>query len=398
MNIIQKSDLLEFLKTLNEVKTDAVSLIIIQELIELLKTSDFIKMIHTAQAHLDYVWEKLNTGHWSQVDLIWRQLFSIISVVKILAILHLSSDSNNKDLIKDLVKICDVGLLMGAPILNNVCSRLATHFCNQLKADQVLKINEFAAKKAKLSEESDVQNVVKLQEYSQLSLEKFIKLKGEKVPFKITNSINDWPALEDQKWSMDFFKFHHGYRTVPIEIGQRYTDDSWTQNLMTIEDFIKNYIENPDAKFKGYLAQHELFQQIPELTQDFEPPIYCYTNSEDEDIATNIWLGPKGTISPLHTDPKHNCLCQVFGTKYVRLYAEDQTDFVYPFESQDIFSNTSQIDVEQDFEEITRKFPDFEKAQGFETILYPGDILYIPPKCWHFVKSLSQSCSLSFWF
>ena len=52
----------------------------------------------------------------------------------------------------------------------------------------------------------------------------------------------------------------------------------------------------------------------------------------------------------------------------------------------------------EDIHSIIKKYPKFQGAKGFECILYPGDVLYIPPKCWHFVKSLSKSCSLSFWF
>ena len=95
---------------------------------------------------------------------------------------------------------------------------------------------------------------------------------------------------------------------------------------------------------------------------------------------------------------QHNCLCQVFGEKYVRLYPHDQSEFLYPYDTEDLLTNTSQIDIEEDFQAIIKKFPKFNQAKGFECILYPGDILYIPPKCWHFVKSLSKSCSLSFWF
>ena len=60
-----------------------------------------------------------------------------------------------------------------------------------------------------------------------------------------------------------------GKRTVPVEIGSKYTDDSWTQNLMTIESFIQKYILLEDNKNdsgakadKGYLAQHPLFNQV----------------------------------------------------------------------------------------------------------------------------------------
>ena len=88
-----------------------------------------------------------------------------------------------------------------------------------------------------------------------------------------------------------------GYRTVPIEIGKRYTDDSWTQTLMTVNNFIKKYITNLNPPSVGYLAQHELFNQIPELLNDFDIPFYCYSGKSDEEdnISINMWFGPEDT-------------------------------------------------------------------------------------------------------
>ena len=51
--------------------------------------------------------------------------------------------------------------------------------------------------------------------------------------------------------------------------------------------------------------------QVPQLGDDVCIPDYCYTG-EDEDVDINVWIGPMGTVSPLHTDPKHNLLCQVY--------------------------------------------------------------------------------------
>ena len=67
-----------------------------------------------------------------------------------------------------------------------------------------------------------------------------------------------------------------GYRTVPVELGRRYTDDSWTQSLMTIRHFVDRYLDDDDsvgggARAVGYLAQHELFEQVP-TSSSFEKP------------------------------------------------------------------------------------------------------------------------------
>jgi len=402
---------------------NSVSQLIIVQAKQILNQEKFDNScFYSAQALMDFIWEKLNTGHWSEVDIVWRKLFSIVSVIKVLIILELSGKNDHDSLIlRDIVKICDIGLLMGAPVLNNICSKLASFFCHKVQMVEnvsdskrrKIEVNvEPPSKKVKISYPiSEKYSVIPIKESIDLSLEEFVKNhKNPEIPVKIKQTLENWPAIEDEKWNFEYFKATYGCRTVPIELGKRYTDESWTQNLMTIQEFIEKYIENSknDQRIKAYLAQHELFEQIPELREDFEIPFYCFTSDDNENsenfdtiednVAINIWLGPSETVSPLHTDPKHNCLCQVFGEKYVRLYPADQSEFLYPYNSEALLSNTSQIDLEEDFENIVKKFPKFKEAKGFECILYPGDVLYIPPKCWHFVKSLSKSCSLSFWF
>jgi len=298
---------------------------------------------------------------------------------------------------------------MGAPVLDNFCGKLASLLSLCLKSgkpEYEAPLYEKHKKKRKHSnpvcELGRSTNVVYISQEYALPIEDFVNnYKCQKIPVIIKNALWHWPALSENSgrfWSVQYLKSVGGYRTVPVEIGSRYTDDDWTQTLMTINDFIENYVENSSQQRKGYLAQHNLFDQISELSDDFEVPEYCYTGEDDpEEVVINVWFGPGDTVSPLHTDPKHNCLCQVFGKKYVRLYEEDQSEYLSAFENGTL-SNTSQINLEEDDEKISTEFPDFSKAKGYECILEEGDILYIPPKCWHFVKSLSISCSLSFWF
>ncbi len=204
--------------------------------------------------------------------------------------------------------------------------------------------------------------------------------------------MNEWPAMSGtSRWSVDYLRKIAGFRTVPIEIGSRYTDDAWTQSLRTMDSFIDDYISHPKSE-TGYLAQYQLFHQIPRLRQDIITPDYCFLGERD-DVQVNAWFGPKGTVSPLHFDPDHNFLSQVVGAKYIRLYDESVSNLLYPHEG--LLSNTSRVDVENPDAEL---FPNFPSAPFVECVLEAGMMLYLPPRMWHFVRSLSTSFSVSFWW
>lgn len=343
------------------------------------------------QAILDFTWEKLNTGYWKNIDITWRYLYSFASVLKSILLFHEQSFSN-------AVHASDMGALMGAPICDNLLQELASAYSGYTKSD----VSEPVPKKLKLTDEAEhhviLNDKYKLTYLIRPSLMEFHKFLVGQVPVIVKNSIDHWPAMN--KWSLDYLIAVAGERTVPVEIGQRYTDTSWSQKLMTIKQFVTDYVLENDTK--GYLAQHELFNQIPELRHDILIPDYCClhcsdeseSSEQEENIDINAWFGPQGTISPLHYDPKQNLLAQVIGCKYIRLYEEKYSELVYPYSSK-MLSNTSQIDVENPDEET---FPKFTQTPYFECILEPGDLLFIPARCWHYVRSLSISFSVSFWW
>lgn len=51
--------------------------------------------------------------------------------------------------------------------------------------------------------------------------------------------------------------------------------------------------------------------QIQELRNDIVTPDYCFAGGT-EMKSVNAWFGPAGTVTPLHHDPHHNILAQVF--------------------------------------------------------------------------------------
>ncbi|ODQ51990.1 Clavaminate synthase-like protein [Saitoella complicata NRRL Y-17804] len=222
-------------------------------------------------------------------------------------------------------------------------------------------------------------------------------------PLIITEAMQNWPAVYLESWSSFDYLLNvtsNGQRLVPVEIGDSYVSKDWTQKVMPFKEFLETYILNPDPPALAYLAQHDLFSQIPRLREDIRIPDYCYADHETalEEPIVNAWFGPKGTVSPLHKDPYCNIFAQVAGYKYWKNFPESETENLYPRGEEDCvdMSNTSQVDVDGAVD--LEKYPKYAEAQYREGILGPGEMLFVPKGSWHFVKSLTPSYSVSFWF
>lgn len=252
-------------------------------------------------------------------------------------------------------------------------------------------------------------------------------------PVIFTDLTGSWPALSDRPWAEPGYLLSRtfgGRRLVPVEVGRSYVDQDWGQELISFRSFLQTYIEQGSAAAEsprrapvGYLAQHNLFRQIPSLRNDIQVPDFCWAtvpphpsdrSLDQPPVAVpllNAWFGPARTITPLHTDGYHNLLCQLVGSKYVRLYPPHATPHMRPrgAELGVDMGNTSELDlgVVEGWDqpppglEAGRLDDMRQRLRGleyWECILGPGDSLLIPIGWWHYVRSLSISFSVSFWW
>ncbi|KAM5582535.1 hypothetical protein ABKV19_002786 [Rosa sericea] len=229
---------------------------------------------------------------------------------------------------------------------------------------------------------------------SGLSLEGFLRehfLPGS--PVILTDCMAHWPARA--KWNdMDYLIRVAGDRTVPVEVGKNYLYPEWKQELITFSQFLERIRGNDSSSgAPTYLAQHSLFDQINELREDICIPDYCCAGG-GELRSLNAWFGPAGTVTPLHHDPHHNVFAQVVGKKYIRLYRASLSEELYPH-TETMLCNSSQVDLDNVDE---REFPEVKDLEFLDCILEEGEMLYIPPKWWHYVRSLTTSMSVSFWW
>jgi ribosomal protein L16 Arg81 hydroxylase len=74
---------------------------------------------------------------------------------------------------------------------------------------------------------------------------------------------------------------------------------------------------------------------------------------------------------------------------------ESQNLYVGSKSSFGLQGNMSDLDCEQ---EDWQKHPKSKSARFQEVMLLPGDLLYIPARTWHYVRSLSTSISVNYWY
>lgn len=106
-----------------------------------------------------------------------------------------------------------------------------------------------------------------------------------------------------------------------------------------------------------------------------------------------FWLGPTGTVTPLHCDFDDNIFAQIWGTKRIFLAPPHHDEFLYVREANPVLFG-SPVDPEAPDDE---RFPLARQANLIECIVRPGDLLYVPAGWYHQVRALSFSLSSNRW-
>uniref|UniRef100_A0A1A8GXL8 Hypoxia-inducible factor 1-alpha inhibitor n=1 Tax=Nothobranchius korthausae TaxID=1143690 RepID=A0A1A8GXL8_9TELE len=116
-------------------------------------------------------------------------------------------------------------------------------------------------------------------------------------------------------------------------------------------------------------------------------------------LTSNLLLvGMEGNVTPAHYDEQQNFFAQIKGHKRCILFHPDQFECLYPYPVHHPCDRQSQIDFDNPNYE---KFPNFKNVVGYEAVVGPGDVLYIPMYWWHHIESLlngGETITVNFWY
>ncbi|MBA5686725.1 cupin-like domain-containing protein [Rugamonas apoptosis] len=203
------------------------------------------------------------------------------------------------------------------------------------------------------------------------------------LPFLISGVVNRWPLTS---LLPSILRERYGHVPVRARVGD-YINTAFAPDRAMRDLTMLEYLDLVAAGTQAlppYLGNLEL----RELNRLCHWPTYF-----DKMGPPRFWVGPAGTVTPLHCDYDDNIFAQVWGSKRIFLSPPHHEEFLYPKEANAILFGSPFDPEAPDFE----RFPLARQATMVECVVQPGDMLYVPAGWYHQVRALTFSLSSNRW-
>jgi hypothetical protein len=207
-------------------------------------------------------------------------------------------------------------------------------------------------------------------------------------PAKLGAIIDHWPALA--RWSLDHFARVAGDAVVEAQV-ERERDPDYElakddhRRLVRFAELI-DWLRKDEASNDVYLTAYNSginAAALAPLWDDMAPIDLLEPRTRDG----FFWLGPRGTLTPWHHDLTNNLLVQVVGRKRVRM--APPWAFARMRNSRHCFSDWGN-------EALPAGNGDAGVPPVLETVIGPGEAIFLPVGWWHQIEALDLSASMSF--
>jgi hypothetical protein len=203
------------------------------------------------------------------------------------------------------------------------------------------------------------------------------------LPFLITGLVSRWPLTRLTPQTLRERFSHLQVRArVGDYINTAFAPDRAMQDMTMLEYL--DLVAAGTHELPPYLGNLEL----RELNGMCHWPAYLGKMG-----PPRFWLGPAGTVTPLHCDYDDNIFAQIWGSKRIFLAPPHHDEFLYTSEANAILFGSPFDPEAPDFE----KYPRARQATTIECIVNPGELLYVPAGWYHQVRALTFSLSANRW-
>eukprot|EP00808_Paulinella_micropora_P029913 g16238.t1 len=115
-------------------------------------------------------------------------------------------------------------------------------------------------------------------------------------------------------------------------------------------------------------------------------------------VRPNLWISSSNVSARCHYDAENNLFVQIRGRKRMILFPTNVWPHLSSFPHSHPVARHSRIDFRA-ASLLPAEFLSLGAVlnQGWEVVLEPGDVLFLPSFWWHFVESLSPSISVNFY-
>ncbi len=236
---------------------------------------------------------------------------------------------------------------------------------------------------------------IEIERRTNLSLKEFRKdYLSKGIPVIMEGAANEWDCVK--KWSFDYFKELHGTDEVVLTSGR----DKENYECITLADIIDNVNEGG----KKYYRFYPLLSRHPEHIKDFD---YKWLRERKNRYTWfeefRVFMGGKGTTTGLHSENRGNLFVQTFGEKKWIIYPPYYTSVIDPRPVRNAYRGANFKTEKFEFDLFNPVYePPFDKFKyidHYETLLKPGDILWVPTFYWHTVINSTNSIGVGYrWF
>jgi hypothetical protein len=203
------------------------------------------------------------------------------------------------------------------------------------------------------------------------------------LPFLTSGLVKRWPltALTPQT-----LRERYSHLQVRARVGD-YINTAFAPDRAMQDMSMLEYLELADS------GKHDLPPYLGNLELRELNSLCHWPTWFDKMGPPRFWIGPAGTVTPLHCDYDDNIFAQIWGSKRIFLSPPHHDEFLYPREANAILFGSPFDPEAPDFEQ----FPLARQATMIEVIVNPGDMLYVPAGWYHQVRALTFSLSSNRW-